>query len=345
MVKVSVMGASGYTGVELVRLLHAHPEVEIACVTARQNAGEEMASLFPSLFREIDLVCEEGDPARLAQESDIVFTALPHQTAMEVVPGLLEHGTRVVDLSADYRLRDVEVYRHWYQEHTSADLLLEAVYGLPELNRDQVRSARLVANPGCYPTSVALALSPLLREKLIDHRTLVADCKSGTSGAGRAAKVGSLFCEVNEGFKPYGVGAHRHTPEIEQTLSVVAGEEIHLTFTPHLLPINRGILSTCYALALGDVDTTSLRSLYQQTYASERFVRLLPQGSWPNVSNVRGSNFCDINLMFDARTNRVIVVAAIDNLVKGAAGQAVQNMNLMLGFEESLGLTQLALFP
>jgi len=178
-----------------------------------------------------------------------------------------------------------------------------------------------------------------------ENRTLVADCKSGTSGAGRAAKVGSLFCEVNEGFKPYGVGAHRHTPEIEQTLSVVAGEEIHLTFTPHLLPINRGILSTCYALALGDVDTTSLRALYQQTYASERFVRLLPEGSWPNVSNVRGSNFCDINLMFDARTNRVIVVAAIDNLVKGAAGQAVQNMNLMLGFEESLGLTQLALFP
>lgn len=345
MVKVAIVGASGYTGVELARLLHAHPAVEITCVTSRQNAGEELAAVFPSLFQEVVQICDEVDPGLICEKADVIFTALPHKTAMEVVPSFLAAGKKVIDLSADYRLRDVHVYRQWYQEHTSPELLTEAVYGLPEIYRENVRGARLVANPGCYPTSVALALKPLLKENLVDIATLVADAKSGTSGAGRSAKLGSLFCEVNEGFKPYGVASHRHTPEIEQTLSEVAGQAVRLTFTPHLLPVNRGILSTCYAQLVSAVSAEDLRQLYADHYGDEPFVRVLPAGVWPNVAYVRGSNFCDVNLACDSRTGRVIVMAAIDNLVKGAAGQAIQNMNLILGEDERLGLGQLPLFP
>ncbi|WP_429885070.1 N-acetyl-gamma-glutamyl-phosphate reductase [Geoalkalibacter halelectricus] len=345
MIKVAIVGASGYTGVELARLLHAHPEVEIACVTSRQNVGEELAALFPSLHGAITQVCDDVDVDLVCAKADFIFTALPHRTAMAVVPAFLQAGKRVVDLSADYRLREVSVYEQWYQAHTSPELLAEAVYGLPEIYRDKIAPARLVANPGCYPTSVALALKPLLVEGLVDVSTLVVDAKSGTSGAGRAAKVASLFCEVNEGFKPYGVAGHRHTPEIEQTLGDVAGAAIRLTFTPHLLPVNRGILSTCYAQFTAALSVADLRAIYRKHYEREFFVRLLPEGVWPNIANVRGSNFCDLNLTLDPRTGKVIVAAAIDNLVKGAAGQAVQNMNLMHGFEERLGLAQLPLFP
>ncbi|MDO3379423.1 N-acetyl-gamma-glutamyl-phosphate reductase [Geoalkalibacter halelectricus] len=345
MIKVAIVGASGYTGVELARLLHAHPEVEIACVTSRQNVGEELAALFPSLHGAITQVCDDVDVDLVCAKADFIFTALPHRTAMAVVPAFLHAGKRVVDLSADYRLREVSVYEQWYQAHTSPELLAEAVYGLPEIYRDKIAPARLVANPGCYPTSVALALKPLLVEGLVDVSTLVVDAKSGTSGAGRAAKVASLFCEVNEGFKPYGVAGHRHTPEIEQTLGDVAGAAIRLTFTPHLLPVNRGILSTCYAQFTAALSVADLRAIYRNHYEQEFFVRLLPEGVWPNIANVRGSNFCDLNLTLDPRTGKVIVAAAIDNLVKGAAGQAVQNMNLMHGFEERLGLAQLPLFP
>jgi N-acetyl-gamma-glutamyl-phosphate reductase len=345
MVKVAVVGASGYTGVELLRLLAAHPQVEISCVTSRQTVGEDISTLFPSLRGKVNLRCDPGDPELVAAKADFVFTALPHQTAMEVVPSMLAAGKKVVDLSADYRLRDVAVYRQWYQEHTSPQLLAEAVYGLPELNREQIRSARLVANPGCYPTSVALGLAPLLKQGLIDHRSLIVDSKSGTSGAGRSAKVGSLFCEVNEGFAAYGVGRHRHTPEIEQTLSQLAGEAVQVNFTPHLLPVNRGILSTCYATLHGDHDSAALLALYREHFRGEGFVRICPEGSLPNIAFVRGSNFCDIGLVSDQRTGRVIVVSTIDNLVKGAAGQAVQNMNLMLGFAEDAGLGGLGAFP
>ena len=345
MVNVAIVGASGYTGVELVRLLHAHPSVEITCVTSRQSVGEELAAVFPSLFGRIAHVCDDVDVDLVCAKSDVVFTALPHQTAMAVVPAFLRAGKRVIDLSADYRLREVSVYEQWYQAHTSPELLSEAVYGLPELYREKIATARLVANPGCYPTSVALALKPLLQQGLVDVSTLVVDAKSGASGAGRSAKLGSLFCEVNEGFKAYGVAGHRHTPEIEQTLSDVAGTPVRLTFTPHLLPINRGILSTCYAQFAAALSIGDLRDIYQQQYGDEPFVRVLPEGVWPNVAFVRGSNFCDINLTLDPRTGRVIVIAAIDNLVKGAAGQAVQNMNLMLGINERQGLEQLPLFP
>ena len=345
MVKVAVVGASGYTGVELIRLLDAHPEVEISCVTSRQNAGEEISAVFPSLLSRISLVCDPVEVDIIVDKADFVFTALPHKTAMEVVPDFLAAGKKVVDLSADYRLRNSSVYEHWYQEHTSPHLLVEAVYGLPGIYRNRIKDARLTANPGCYPTSVALALAPLLRTGMIVLSTLVVDSKSGTSGAGRSAKVESLFCEVNEGFKAYGVGAHRHTPEIEQTLSDLAGEDVVISFTPHLLPVNRGILSTCYATLSKPVSTSELVSVFHDAYGQEPFVRVHAEGSLPNVAYVRGSNFCDLGVVSDPRTGRVIVVSTIDNLVKGAAGQAVQNMNIMLGMEETTGLTALPVFP
>lgn len=344
MVKVAVVGASGYTGVELIRLLAAHPAVEISCLTSRQNVGEDISSLFPSLIDRIHHVCDPVDIDVVLDKADFIFTALPHQTAMEVVPDFVRAGKKVVDLSADFRLHDVTTYEAWYQKHSCPELLAEAVYGLPELFRERVKSATLVANPGCYPTSVALALAPLLKEELIDVSTLVVDSKSGASGAGRGAKVGSLFCEVNEGFKAYGVGNHRHTPEIEQTLSELAGRPVVLNFTPHLLPVNRGILSTCYASCAVE-QTSRLVEMFQDFYRNEPFVRIHPQGHFPDVSYVRGSNFCNIGLHADPRTGRVIVVSVIDNLVKGAAGQAVQNMNLMIGEKETVGLEALPIFP
>jgi N-acetyl-gamma-glutamyl-phosphate reductase len=345
MVKVAVVGASGYTGVELLRLLAGHPQVEVTCVTARQHAGEHVASLFPALSGRFDLLCESADAQAIAGRADLIFTALPHQAAMEIIPDLLRAGRRVIDLSADYRLRDAEVYAAWYGKHGSPELLAEAVYGLPELYREHVRNARLIANPGCYPTSVALALAPLIKNRLIDPATLVIDSKSGTSGAGRSASVGSLFCEVNEGFKAYGVASHRHTPEIEQTLTDLAGAPVTVSFTPHLLPVNRGILSTCYAGLAQKSTTAELLAVYAEYYRHEPFIRVHPAGSLPNVAYVRGSNFCDLGVVSDPRTGRVIVVSAIDNLVKGAAGQALQNFNILLGLPETTGLEALPIFP
>ncbi|MFA5514900.1 MAG: N-acetyl-gamma-glutamyl-phosphate reductase [Desulfuromonadales bacterium] len=345
MVKVAVVGASGYTGVELLRLLAGHPQVEITCVTARQHAGQHITAIFPSLLNRLDLVCEAADAKAIADRAEIVFTALPHQTAMEIIPDLLQAGRRVIDLSADYRLRSAEVYATWYGTHGSPQLLAEAAYGLPEIYRERIRGCRLVANPGCYPTSVALALAPLLKKGLIDPATLVIDSKSGTSGAGRSASLGSMFCEVNEGFKAYGVASHRHTPEIEQTLGDLAGAPVTISFTPHLLPVNRGILSTCYANMKEQLETAELNGLFRDFYGQEPFVRVHPVGSLPNVAQVRGSNFCDLGVVGDPRTGRVIVIAAIDNLVKGAAGQAVQNLNILLDLPESTGLEALPLFP
>jgi len=345
MLKVAVVGASGYTGVELLRILIGHPEVEICCVTSRQHEGLPINQVFPSLSGFCELLCEPLDIAAIAQRADLVFTALPHKTAMEVVPDFLAAGCRVVDLSADYRLKDRAVYEQWYQQHNSPELFSEAVYGLPELYAGQLRSARLVANPGCYPTSVILALAPLLEKHLIDPKSLIVDSKSGASGAGRGAKLGSLFCEVNEGFKAYGIASHRHTPEMEQELCGLAGCDIRLNFTPHLLPVNRGILSTCYADLLEEKTTEDLLELYQQRYSGEDFVRVMPVGQLPNIAYVRGTNFCDIGLVSDQKTGRVIVVSAIDNLVKGAAGQAVQNMNIMYDFHKALGLGIVPTFP
>ncbi|PNU19802.1 N-acetyl-gamma-glutamyl-phosphate reductase [Geothermobacter hydrogeniphilus] len=344
-IKVAVVGASGYTGVELLRLLVGHPHTELVCVTSRQFAGQPVARVFPSLAGRCELVFENLAAAEIAARAEIVLTALPHQAAMAVIPDLLVAGCRVVDLSADYRLRDAAVYEHWYQPHSSPQLLAEAAYGLPELFREQVRPARLVANPGCYPTSVALGLAPLLRQGVIDPDSLIIDSKSGTSGAGRGAKLGSLFCEVNEGFKAYGVAGHRHTPEIEQTLSILSGREVKVSFTPHLLPVSRGILSTCYAASRQQLPTAELVEIYRQFYADEYFVRVHPVGSLPNINQVAGSNYCDLGVVADERTGRIIVVSVIDNLVKGAAGQAVQNLNLLAGLPEQTGLEALSAFP
>jgi len=343
--RIAIVGASGYTGVELIRLLLDHPLVEITCVTSRQYAGRPLAEIFPSLAGRCPLICAPMEVAGIVELADVAFTAVPHKTAMDIVPQLLAAGLKVVDLSADYRLRDVEVYQQWYQAHSSPQLLNEAVYGLPELYRVQIAQSRLVANPGCYPTSAALAVAPLLRAQLIDPTTLVIDSKSGTSGAGRSEKLASLYCEVNEGFKAYGVGSHRHTPEIEQTLSEVAGRPLQVSFTPHLLPVSRGILSTCYASLNQQQSTGQLVELFRQTYADEPFVRVCPQETLPNIAYVRGTNFCDVGVVADQRTGRVIVVSAIDNLVKGAAGQAVQNLNVMQGWDETTALLGVAAYP
>ncbi len=346
MLRVAIVGASGYTGVELARLLTGHPHVELTAATSRKYAGKPLASVFPSLRGCTDLLCENLGPEELLDRADFFFTAVPHGTAMDIVPALLAAGRKVVDLSADYRLRDLTVYEQWYQDHSSADLFQEAVYGLPELYRQQIRDCRLLANPGCYPTSVILGLAPLLRENLIDPGTLVIDSKSGTSGAGRAANVATLFCEVTDGFRPYKVGGtHRHIPEMEQELSLLAGSTVRISFTPHLLPVSRGILSTMYAACRTPLACEAVQALYEEAYGDEPFVRVCAAGTLPATQHVRGSNFCDIAVTVDSRTNRVIVTSAIDNIVKGASGQAVQNMNLMNDFEETCGLTGLPFFP
>lgn len=346
MLNVGIIGASGYTGVELARILAGHPEIRLTAATSRQYAGRPLAEVFPNLRKRVDICCENLTVDQLIDRADFFFTAVPHQTAMDIVPALLAAGKKVVDLSADYRIHDPAVYQAWYQEHSSPQLLATAAYGLPELYRDQIRTASLTANPGCYPTSVILALAPLLRRGLIDPATLIIDAKSGTSGAGRSASVATLFCEVNDGFRPYKVGGtHRHIPEIEQELSAAAGQPVTVSFTPHLLPISRGILSTIYASLTEAGRACDLQALYQGTYADEPFVRVLPAGTPPATQHVRGSNCCDIGLQKDPRTGRLIVMSAIDNIVKGASGQAVQNMNLMNGFAETTGLMGAPLFP
>jgi len=346
MLKVAVVGASGYTGLELIRILHNHPEVAVTSVTSEQSAGKSLSKVFPSLKNRYDLDLEALDGERIAGKADVIFTALPHTAAMEVVPVFLGAGKKVIDLSADYRLHDPAEYAAWYQPHLNPELLPEAVYGLPELRREEIAAATLVANPGCYPTSIILALMPLLKEGLIDPASIIADSKSGVSGAGRSAKVDSLYCEVNEGFKAYGVGGlHRHIPEIEQELSLLAGGKTVISFTPHLVPMDRGILSTVYSLPHSTLTAEQIHALYEEYYDGEAFVRVLSLGDFPSTAFVRGSNFCDIGIALDKRTGRIIVVSAIDNLVKGASGQAVQNMNIMCDFPEITGLELMPLYP
>ena len=346
MLNVAIVGASGYTGLELIRILYCHPEVAVTCLTSEQSAGRKISDIFPTLRGRCDLTLENLEPVRVAEKADLIFTALPHKAAMEVVPTFLKLGKLVIDLSADYRLSDPQVYGAWYEPHINPANLKKAVYGLPEIRRAKIRGTRLVANPGCYPTSIILALAPLLKKGLISTKDIIADSASGVTGAGRSAKVDSLYCEVNEGFRAYGVGGvHRHIPEIEQELSLLAGEPLTITFTPHLVPMDRGILSTVYVTPRKATTTEKLVQLYQKFYAGEPFVRVLPQGSLPGTAYVRGSNFCDIAPLVDQRTGRVIIVSAIDNLLKGASGQAVQNMNIVCGFPETMGLEGLGLFP
>lgn len=345
MVRVGIVGASGYTGVELARLLCRHPQVKLTVATSRQYAGQALAEVYPSLRGLVDLRCEDASGAELANKADIFFTAVPHQTAMAIVPGLLEAGKKVIDLSADFRIHSAAVYEKWYQVHTAKQYLREAVYGLPEVHRHAIQSARLIANPGCYPTSVILALAPLLKAGIIRSERIIIDAKSGTSGAGRGAQVGSLYCEVTDGFKAYKVGEHRHTPEIEQELGALCGHEVVVSFTPHLVPMSRGMLSTIYADLAAEVTMAQVAAVYQSHYAGEPFVRLCPEGCYPATQHIRGANFCDIGFKIDKRTGRIIILSAIDNLVKGAAGQAVQNLNLICGFAETTGLMSVPVFP
>jgi len=346
MINIGIVGASGYTGAELARILVNHPGVRITVATSRQYAGRPLSDIFPHLRGRADLICENLPVDELCEKADLFFTAVPHKTAMDLVPNLLAAGKKVIDLSADFRLRELAVYEEWYQPHSSSHLLSEAVYGLPELYRKQIAGSRLVANPGCYPTSIILGLAPLLAAGAILPETIIADSKSGTSGAGRAAQTGTLFCEVHDGFRPYKVGrAHRHTPEIEQELSALAGTQVKITFTPHLLPISRGILSTVYASLAPGFDCKLIDELYRAKYQDEPFVRLLADDVFPATQYVRGSNYCDISYKIDPATGRIIVMTTIDNIVKGASGQAVQNMNIVCGFAETAGLGVVPFFP
>ena len=346
MLRVGIIGVSGYTGVELARILANHPNVTLTLATSRQYEGRLLSEIYPNLKDCVDITCTNPSHDTLAKQADFFFTAVPHKTAMAIVPPLLSEGKKVVDLSADYRIRDVAIYEHWYQKHSSSELINEAVYGLPELYRDSIKTARLVANPGCYPTSVTLGLAPLLKKQIIDAESIIIDSKSGTSGAGRSANLATLYCEVADGFKAYNVGGtHRHIPEMEQELSVLAGEAVTISFTPHLLPVSRGILSTIYVKNTGNATEAEIRSIYENSYLDESFVRLCPAGTTPATQHVRGSNFCDIGFFLDPRTGRIIILSAIDNIGKGAAGQAIQNMNLMNGFDERTGLLGAPFFP
>ncbi|MBW2466027.1 MAG: N-acetyl-gamma-glutamyl-phosphate reductase [Deltaproteobacteria bacterium] len=345
MINVGIVGASGYTGVELARLLCNCPDVKLTVATSRQYKGKKLAEVYPNLAGLVDIVCEDLKTDELVGRADLFFTAVPHQTAMAIVPDLLKAGKKVVDLSADFRLHDAEVYEKWYQKHTAQEFLAEAVYGLPELHREKIADTQLVANPGCYPTSVILGLAPLLQNGAIENESIIVDSKSGTSGAGRAAQTGTLFCEVTEGFKAYKVAAHRHTPEMEQEISKLCQKQVVISFTPHLLPMSRGILSTIYAELSKPFSDSEVHGLYKDFYGDEHFVRLCEPGSFPATQFVRGSNYCDIGFKVDDRTGRIVILSAIDNLVKGAAGQAVQNMNIMCNLPETSGLLTVPLFP
>ncbi|QGG81084.1 N-acetyl-gamma-glutamyl-phosphate reductase [Litorivicinus lipolyticus] len=342
MVKIGIVGGTGYTGVELLRILCAHPHAQLCAITSRTEAGRPVADLYPNLRGHTDLCFVEPSEAALAG-CDLVFFATPHGVAMAQAPALLARGIKVVDLSADFRLRDLDVFAQWYgMTHSAPDWAAKAVYGLPELNRADIQSADLVAAPGCYPTAVQLALAPLLAAGLVDPSDLIADCKSGVSGAGRGANVGALFAEVNDSFKAYGVSGHRHLPEISQQLSIAAGTPVGLVFTPHLTPMTRGIHATCYARLTADAD---LQALFESTYADEPMVDVMPAGSHPETRSVRGSNQCRLAVHRAPGSDRVVVLAVEDNLVKGASGQAVQCMNLMLGLDESAGLGGIGLLP
>jgi N-acetyl-gamma-glutamyl-phosphate reductase len=345
MIPVSILGGSGYTGVELMRLIAMHPQLELKAVSSRQFEGQKVSRVFGALEPGLDLAFCAADPQLLAGQSRLVFTAVPHQTAMAAVPTLLQAGAKVVDLSADFRLRSIETYQQWYAPHTCPELCAEAVYGLPEFYREQIKQARLVANPGCYVTSVLVALVPLLKARLVHAEGLIADSASGVSGAGRSAKLGLIHGEVHENFKPYAVAGHRHTPEMEQELSLAAGQPVRLTFTPHLLPLDRGILSTIYARPSAGVDEEAVRECWRAAYGQEPFIRPLDKGLLPATKEVRGSNRVQLAVATDPRSGLLKLFAALDNLTKGASGQAVQNANLMLGLDETAGLGELAVTP
>ncbi len=346
MIKAGIIGSTGYAGAELAGLLLGHPEVQVVWYGSRSYVGEEYSSIYKNMFRMVDAKCMDDNMEELATEADVIFTATPQGLCASLINDEILGKAKVVDLSADFRIKDVRVYETWYGlEHKSPQYIGEAVYGLCEINREDVKKARLVANPGCYTTCSILTLYPLVKEGLVDVSSIIIDAKSGTSGAGRGAKVPNLFCEVNESIKAYGIASHRHTPEIEEQLGYACGETVVLNFTPHLVPMNRGILATAYASLKKQVSYGEVRAAYEKYYGEEFFIRLLPEGVYPETRWVEGSNFVDINFKIDERTGRIIAIGALDNLVKGAAGQAVQNMNLMFGLAEATGLGRIPMFP
>ena len=343
MIRVGIVGGTGYTGVELIRLLVAHPDVELSVITSRAEAGNPVADMFPNLRGHVDLNFQIPG-LEVLHDCDVVFFATPNGTAMGMVPGLLEAGIKVIDLAADFRLKDPTEWKQWYGlEHTCPEILDEAVYGMPEINREAIKSARIIANPGCYPTAVTLGLAPLLEQGLVDDQHLIADAKSGVSGAGRGANVATLLAEASENFKAYGVDGHRHLPEIKQNLSNICGHPVGLTFVPHLTPMIRGIEASLYTvIQSADID---LQELYEKRYANEPFVDVLPAGTMPETRSVKGSNMCRISVFRPQQGDMLVISSVIDNLVKGAAGQAIHNMNIMFGLNEISGIDQVALLP
>ena len=346
MIKAGIIGATGYAGAELVRILNGHKEVEIVWYGSRSYVDQNYADVYRNMFQIVDAKCMDDNMEALADQVDVIFTATPQGFCASMMNDAILSKAKIIDLSADYRIKDVAVYEKWYGiKHESPQYIEEAVYGLSEVNREMIEHARLLANPGCYTTCSILTAYPLAKEGVIDMSTLIIDAKSGTSGAGRGTKLPNLYCEVNENIKAYGVASHRHTPEIEEQLGIAAGEPVTLNFTPHLIPMNRGILATEYATLKKQVTYEEVKAIYDQYYQKETFVRVLEKGVFPETKWVEGSNYVDINFQIDPRTNRIIMLGAIDNIVKGAAGQAVQNMNLMFGFSENEGLNMVPMFP
>ncbi|WP_367568968.1 N-acetyl-gamma-glutamyl-phosphate reductase [Lacrimispora sp.] len=346
MIKAGIIGSTGYAGGELVRLLLQRDDVEILWYGSKSYTGQKYASIYQNMFEIVDDSCLDDNIEALAEKVDVIFTATPQGFLASLMKEDILSKTKIIDLSADYRIKDVDIYEAWYKmEHKTPQFIKEAVYGLPEINREEIKKARLIANPGCYPTCSFLSIYPLVKEGLIDPATIIIDAKSGTSGAGRGAKVDSLYCEVNENIKAYGVGVHRHTPEIEEQLSYAAGKPVTISFTPHLVPMNRGILITAYGTLAKTASYEEVKAAYDKYYQDEYFVRVLEKDVVPQTKWVEGSNFVDVNFKIDPRTNRIIMMGAMDNLVKGAAGQAVQNMNIMFGLPENKGLKLIPMFP
>ena len=346
MIKAGIIGATGYAGAELVRLLLGHKEVEIKWYGSRSYVDQAYASVYQNMFQLVDEKCLDDNMEAMADQVDVIFTATPQGLCASLVNENILNKVKIIDLSADFRIKDVNVYEKWYGiEHKAPQYIEEAVYGLCEVNREKIKQARIIANPGCYPTCSFLSIYPCVKEGLIDPNTIIIDAKSGTSGAGRGAKVDNLFCEVNENIKAYGVAGHRHTPEIEEQLSYAVGEPVLINFTPHLVPMQRGILVTAYASLKKDVTYEEVKAVYDKYYDKEYFVRVLNKNVCPQTRWVEGSNFVDVNFKIDPRTKRIIMMGAMDNLVKGAAGQAVQNMNLLFGLDEKTGLQMAPLFP
>jgi N-acetyl-gamma-glutamyl-phosphate reductase len=338
MMRVAVIGATGYAGAELVRILCDHPNIEVTMLTSRQYAGVAFDKVFPSMTGSVNLMCEALDVDKVCDSADVVFTALPHKIPMTIVPELILRGKKVIDLSADFRFKDSNIYETHYQRHTAKDLLNDAVYGLCEIYFDKIKNADLVGAPGCYPTSILLPLLPVVKSNFIDIGTIVADSKSGVSGAGRSMSLTTHFCEVNESFRAYKVAEHRHNPEMEEVLSIESGQPVKMTFVPHLVPMSRGILTTLYANPVKGITRENVEKCLNAFYSGCPFIRILGENRLPDTRHVRGTNYCEIGIRLDERTGRLILISAIDNLVKGAAGQAVQNMNIMLGLDETAGL-------